>query len=377
MYAADKSFNFEKVKNDFSEFSSDALFFIFINKEKSFWLSHLSQISKEFSNCSFIGATTAGQILDEFIYDTKCIITAIKFKTGKFLVKTFTDIDAKSSFKIGQDIAEFGNGTNYKSALIFTEGLNINGSQLVEGINSLNKELIYAGGLAADGPHFKETFIFSNDKFMKDAISIVYFDKNIEFTTSSAGGWCSFGFERKVTKSKDNIIYEIDNKPAINLYKDYFGHNNPLSPSDGLHFPICLSSDQKDHSPETVRTLLAIDESKGSLTFAGDIEEGSRIKLMKYSRVELINAAQELYDSEIKKIKSIEGDAYAFIVSCFGRRLVMGQSTEEEFAITKPNFNIHRGGFYSYGEISYSAEEKRCLLYNQTFTLNLIWEKKS
>ncbi|MGZ3789532.1 MAG: FIST signal transduction protein [Bacteriovorax sp.] len=376
IYRAENSFDLKKLKEDFFEFNSDdSLFFVFINREREFWRSHLQQLSKEFPSCTIVGATTAGQIGDEFIYDSECVITAIKFQKAKFQVKAFENISANSSFEIGTQIAKVGNDLNFKSALIISEGLNINGSKLVEGINSINKGLTFSGGLSGDGADFKETLVFTEDKFLSNSLVVIFFDEFVGFSASCAGGWKSFGIERTVTKSENNIVYEIDGRPAINLYKEYLGNKSTLLPSYGLHFPICLTSKINNVEAELVRTLLGVDEENGSLIFAGDVNQGTVIKLMKSSTRELISAAQELYKKEIDKMIDINGDALSFVVSCFGRRLVMGQNTEEEFVLSPQDFKVVQAGFYSYGEISGSLIEKKCSLHNQTFTLTLMWEK--
>jgi hypothetical protein len=376
IYQADNTFSLDKVMLDFSEFTNDSLFFIFINKERSFWIEHLTLISAKFPSSSFVGATSAGQIGGEFIYDNECVITALKFKKAKFFLKTFEHVSSESSFDIGKQIAMLGNEHDVHSALIFSEGLNINGTKLSEGINLTNKKIVYSGGLSGDGSDFKETLVFTKDKFIPNAIAVVYFDKNVEFRTSAAGGWTSFGIERRVTKSHNNIVYEIDEKPAINLYNDYLGSKAKLLPSYGLHFPICLTSKNNNAETELVRTLLAIDEVAGSLTFAGDVNEGCEIKLMKSTTKDLIHSAQSLFAEKLLEINNLEGDVFSFLVSCVGRRLVMGQNTEEEFVLPPLPFEVIRTGYYSYGELSKSIKENKCSLHNQTFTLTLIWEKR-
>ncbi|MDD4975286.1 MAG: FIST N-terminal domain-containing protein [Bacteriovorax sp.] len=375
IYRPNNSFHLERLKTDFMEFNSDSLFFVFINKERDFWKNHLQQLSKEFPNCSIVGATTSGHIGDEFIYDSECVITAIKFNKAKFLVKTFEKISSSSSFEVGMQIAKVGNELNFKSGFIISEGLNVNGSKLVEGINSTNNRMIFSGGLSGDGADFKETLVFTKDKFISNSLVVIFFDEFVSFSASCAGGWKSFGIERTVTKSENNIVYEIDGRPAINLYKEYLGNKSTLLPSYGLHFPICLTSKINNVESELVRTLLGVDEPNGSLIFAGDVNEGAMIKLMKSSTRELINAAQEMYKKEIDKMTDINGDALSLIVSCLGRRLVMGQNTEEEFVLSPRGFTVVQAGFYSYGEISESLTEKKCSLHNQTFSLTLIWEK--
>ena len=188
------------------------------------------------------------------------------------------------------------------------------------------------------------------------------------------GGWDSFGIERLVSKSENNILYELDGKPALALYKSFLGeqYSNEL-PASGLLFPLNLRITQGDDP--IVRTILAVNEENQSLTFAGDIPVGSYVRLMKANFDRLIDGAVGAAKSTLTNENNNNPDL-AILISCVGRKLVLKQLIEEELEGVKeilgPNTTLC--GFYSYGEISPFSKDAKCELHNQTMTITTFKE---
>jgi hypothetical protein len=171
------------------------------------------------------------------------------------------------------------------------------------------------------------------------------------------------------------VLYEIDNQPALELYKSFLGDNAEQLPASGLLFPLSLRT-KEDEQP-VVRTILSVNELDQSITFAGDLPEGSYVRLMKANTDRLIQGAVKA--AEISKV-GLAGNtaALAIMVSCVGRKLVLKQLVEEE--IEGANELIGNQcvttGFYSYGEISPFSENRACELHNQTMTITTLFEKE-
>jgi hypothetical protein len=189
----------------------------------------------------------------------------------------------------------------------------------------------------------------------------------------SKGGWDQFGPERVVTRSKGNVLYELDHKPSLQLYKEYLGERASGLPATGLLFPLSIrvgaTSDKR-----LVRTILAVDEDTQSLTFAGDIPEGAFAQLMHANFDRLIQGASDASSSVQSNVHG-SSDTLAVAISCVGRRLVLGERAEEETEATLDALPpcTQQIGFYSYGELSPYATG-RCDLHNQTMTLTTISE---
>jgi hypothetical protein len=238
--------------------------------------------------------------------------------------------------------------------------------------DALPQDTIIAGGLAADGDRFVRTWVLVNGKPVGAHVVAVALTGPLEIGAGSQGGWDTFGPERRVTRSEGNVLYELDGKPALALYKDYLGELASGLPATALRFPLSIRAERGDKAA-IVRTVLAIDEKAQSMTFAGDIPNGWRAQLMRSNHDRLIAGAMRAA-SEANTSTSYE-PALALAISCVGRRLVLGARTEEETeaALDALPPGSHQIGFYAYGEISH-AGRAACELHNQTMTLTTIRE---
>ena len=282
--------------------------------------------------------------------------------------------DIESSFEAGKNLVYQLPKENLKLIFVLSDGGKVNGSELVKGLNfDLNKEVLITGGLAGDGAKFEHTFVGLNAIPQSgNIVAIGFYGEKIQLSHGSLGGWESFGLEREVTKSKSNVLYEIDHKNALDLYKTYLGKYAKDLPGSALFFPLSLTLSGKEES--IVRTILSIDEKTQSLTFAGDIPEGSKVKLMKANFDRLIDASSDA--ASICLAINERTPKLAILISCVGRKLVLGNRISEEVEAIREIFGSKTAltGFYSYGEISPLKPFTDCELHNQTMTITCIDE---
>jgi len=357
--------------------SANTLIIFFGTSKQELIQKPLDEIKKTFPNSVLIGSSTAGEISMDEIHEDSVVVAILKFQNTKIKLTTESIQSAKDSFLAGEKIASTLKADDLKNIFILSDGLNVNGSQLTHGLNSvLGDSVVISGGLAGDGDRFESTWTIKDAKAQSHTISGVgFYGEQIQLGHGFKGGWDKFGIQRRVTKSVDNILYELDNKPALDIYKKYLGEKAKELPASGLLFPLEIQED-KEAATKTVRTILAINEDEKSITFAGDIPEGSFVSLMKANHDRLIegafNASQKVdlstYDGE---------DILSIAISCIGRKLVLKQRVEDELEATLENLppKTKQIGFYSYGEISPKDSTGQCDLHNQTMTLTLIWEK--
>jgi hypothetical protein len=187
----------------------------------------------------------------------------------------------------------------------------------------------------------------------------------------SRGGWDIFGPERVITRASGNVLYELDHRPALALYKQYLGDRAAGLPATALLFPLSVRASPREEP--RVRTILGVNEEENSLIFAGDVPQGSLAQLMRANFDRLIDGA-----GSAARLASVgtaaNGQELAIAVSCVGRRLVLGERAEEEVEAAAHVLSAAKlVGFYSYGEISPFASG-RCELHNQTMTLTRVWE---
>jgi len=374
-----KYYTFSKKWNEVFDTSLDSkqtLVLIFGSSDKELVKKPLQELSDAFKNSIIIGASTAGEILMDEIVEDSLVVTVLKFKTTQIALAIQEIKKVEDSFIIGKNLADKLNKKDLKSIFILSDGLNINGSKLTNAFNSvIDSNIVVSGGLASDKGNFLSTWIIVNGEATTHYVSAIgLYGENIRVGYGSHAGWDILGIQKKVTKSTDNIVYTIDNKPILDIYKSYLGEKAKDLPASGLLFPlgICPDTTKEDI---VVRTVLGIDEEKKSITFAGDIPEGTTVCLMKSNNDKLISAALDA-SSEVN-LQDYKNEAILNIaISCIGRKLVLKQRVEEEIEATLENLpkNTLQVGFYSYGEISPTGL-KSCDLHNQTMTVTTIWEK--
>lgn len=316
--------------------------------------------------------STSGEIMDVHVNDGTISLIAIKFektlvKTGSVNIETYSN-----SFEAGCALAKQINPTNLKNVLVISDGQLVNGTDLVNGLQSIFPETtIITGGLAGDGAHFSSTLVGLNKTPTEGMIVAVGFYGSLMVTYGSVGGWDSFGPERIITKSKANILLELDGKPALDIYKKYLGDQAKDLPGSALLYPLSIRV--KDSDDYLVRTILNINEEEKSLTFAGNMPEGNYARLMKANFDRLIEGSSDAAQNSLQT----NTPELAILISCVGRKLVLDQRIEEEVEVVRAVYGNKTAitGFYSYGEIAPSFNFSKCELHNQTMTITTFSEE--
>ncbi|OGC81074.1 hypothetical protein A2943_02065 [Candidatus Adlerbacteria bacterium RIFCSPLOWO2_01_FULL_51_16] len=343
-----------------------------VKEEKTF-----SDVKGAYPNSHILMMSTAGEILDTSVSDGTLSLTAVNFqKTTLQFAEAKIDKSADSK-AVGQTLAQALPKEKLLHTMVFSDGLKANGTTLVEGIMSqLPPKVLVTGGLVGDGADFKHTYVGLDKTPTEGTIVLVgFYGDSLSVSYGSMGGWDVFGPERIITKSKENVLYELDQKPALALYKEYLGEKAKELPGSGLLFPLSLGISGKDGTVQVVRTLLAVNEADQSMTFAGDMPEGVKAQLMKANFERLVGGASGAA-SMIKKEEKATAEL-AILISCIGRKLVLKERIEEETEAIRQVFgpNTALAGFYSYGEISPGTPtSNQCQLHNQTMTITTFTE---
>ncbi len=348
------------------------LFLLFVSPDFNFKKEVLKSIKKEYPNATIIGCSTAGEISDVSVKDKTISLSAIQFEKVPFRKVSVQIKEAECSFESGKKIANELYNKDLKHVLIFSDGLNVNGADLVEGLKSKLTNVSITGGLAADGLNFNKTFVIDDENIVdKTIIGIGFYGDNLKVGCSSKGGWDSFGVERLVTKSDKSVLYELDGLPALPVLEKY---KKPFITTDGIsHLSYPLSVRQNENSHPVVRTIFGVNEENQSLICNGNIPEGSYVRIMKSNNDRLITGAE---NSAIAANKNQEESQLAILISCLGRRMVLKQLVEEEVEVIREVIGDRPciTGFYSYGEIAPFDEFSPCELHNQTMTITILSE---
>ena len=333
------------------------------------------RIRAMYPQAAILGCSTAGEIAGVRVYDGSVTLTAVGFAASRVALVSTAIEPGEDSAAVGARLAASIDTDGLRHLLVLSDGLKVNGTSLVQGLTAhLPPEVMVTGGLAGDGERFAETLILANAPARDGQVAALgFYGERLRFGWGSVGGWDIFGPKRLVTRSQGNILFELDGQPVLDLYKKYLGKHAAGLPASALLFP--LNVEQSDIPGRgLVRTVLSVNEADKSMTFAGDIQEGSHATLMCANFDRLVDGAAASAQHSLSV--SGAGADLAVCISCVGRKLILKQRVEDETEAVRDILGGHTmmTGFYSYGEISPLADTVRCELHNQTMTITTITE---
>jgi hypothetical protein len=330
-----------------------------------------------FPRAHVVGCSTGGQIRGADILDDDIAAIAMRFAKTRTRVEIHSVTGADDSRRCGSAIGESLDADDLAGIFVLSDGLHVNGSELVAGINSgIRRGVPLTGGLAGDGARFQHTLVGADCAPQDYRVAAVgFYGSAIRIGHGSAGGWEVFGPRRRITRSEGNVLYTLDGEAALNLYERYLGEEEALRlPGSALLFPLHV---YPPNQPEraVVRTVLSIDRSARSMTFAGDVPDGWTAQLMRGDLDRLTRGAAEAARQAVANVEH-QGNGVAILVSCIGRRLLLGQRITDEIEAVAAELGpkLIPLGFYSYGEISPHSVSGVCELHNQTMTVTTISE---
>jgi hypothetical protein len=326
-----------------------------------------------------VGCSTGGQIHGDDISDEEIVAVALQFAHTQVRLVHETIESRDASRACGVRLARQVAAVDLAGVFVLSDGLNVNGNELIAGITEvLGPDLLVTGGLAGDGTRLEQTLVGADGEPSSNRVAAIgFYGASFRIAHGCAGGWDVFGPRRKVTKSNGSVVAELDGEPPLDLYSRYLGEEEAAAmPGSGLAFPLRIH-DEAEPDRQIVRSVFAVDRSTRALTFAADIPEGCTAQLMRANFDSLAAGAGEAGRQARNALSGgIAGDKLAILVSCTGRRKVMGQRTQDELDAVAAELgeDVVRIGFYSYGEIAPPAASGRSELHNQTMTVTMIAE---
>ncbi len=336
----------------------------------------LDELRRTHPRAHLLGCSTAGEIRGTQVSDDSVAATAVRFDHTRVRAARVDLADHDSSYRAGAALAAAFEPQGLVHVFVLSDGLRVNGSELVKGlVEGLPGGVGLTGGLSGDGARFEQTVVALDGPPCAGSIAAVgFYGSHLQVGCGSMGGWDAFGPERLVTRSRGNVLYELDGRSALALYTEYLGEYAAGLPASGLLFPLSLRAAEGEAG--IVRTILAVDPAEGAMTFAGDVPEGSYARLMKANFERLIDGATGAARRSRERLGASPPEL-GILISCVGRKLVLKQRVEEEVE------GVHEvlghdallTGFYSYGEISPFTSTATCELHNQTMTITTLSER--
>ncbi len=335
-----------------------------------------STLKERYPTAQIIGCSTSGEITASGVYDDSLQITAILWEKTVQRVTHTKMSGMQNSFETAAGLAKQLKADSLKAVLVYSDGLNVNGSELLEGFKSVLGEIPIMGGMAGDGFNFSKTVQIFNETVGDGlVIAVGLYGNHLIAATGVGRGWKPYGPPRKVTKSEKNIVLELDGKPALPLYNLYIGaHSAKDLPGSGLKFPFAIIEEGK-RDIEKIRTLLAIDPKTNSLTFAGNVDEGETVRFCQSTHDRLVEGAGDAAHL-VKDNTNMNQTGLAVCVSCVGRKGVMADLVADEVKLVQQILGNQTAitGFYSYGEFAPRPDTSDSVLHNQTMTIGYLSE---
>ena len=338
-----------------------------------------STLKARYPVAQIVGCTTSGEIGPSGVNDDSIQITAIQWQKVMQRVAQAKIAGMQDSFDTGVGLAKQLKADSLRTVILISDGLNTNGSELLKGFQAILGEIPIIGGLAGDGGTFTKTLQLFNDAISSNmAIAIGLYGDALITSSGALGGWKPYGPPRSVTKSEKNVVYELDGKPALPLYRMYIGEAFARGlPGTGLRFPLAVIEEGK-RDVEKIRTLGGFSTADNSLTFFGNVEEGSTVRLCQTNHGRLVEgagAAANLVLDGLNQNKTNQ-TGLALCVSCVGRKGVMAEQVGDEVKLVRqilgPQTTVT--GFYSYGELAPRPNTNDSVLHNQTMTIGYLSE---
>jgi len=333
-----------------------------------------NELTRRHPGAIVLGCSTGGEIHGSDVLDESLSVTSLAFERTRLSSAEAVIADADDSFDAGKTVGQSLAAHDLKIIFILSDGTRVNGSELIRGVRAgASNDVVITGGLAGDGPRFGTTYVGLNDTPAPGRVAAVgFYGDALAFGHGSAGGWDVFGPERRITRSRGNVLFELDGKPALDLYKHYLGEDAERLPGSALLFPLKVFPADR-HAEALTRTIVAVDEEARAMTFAGDMPQGYSAQLMRGNFDRLVEGAA---DAAHQAALPPGGDRVAVLVSCIGRKLLLGQRICEEVEAVQEVFGDGTAltGFYSYGEVSPRAAAHCAELHNQTMTITVFGE---
>jgi hypothetical protein len=353
-----------------------ALVLVFGDRDALSDPARFTEVRERHPHARIVCCSTSGEIVGGRVCDGSITATAVAFDSTRVVVADLHIAEHQGSYEAGRSIISELPSEGLVHVFVISDGQKVNGSELVQGMTSLLQSPVsLTGGLAGDGTRFQRTLVGLDEPPGEgNVVAVGLYGDRLKVGYGSMGGWDSFGPDRVITRAEGNVLYELDGQSALSLYKKYLGDLAADLPGLALLFPLSIRTE--DGGTPVVRTILSVNEVDKSMTFAGDMPVGAYARLLKANVDRLIDGAS-VAASESRETIGTSAPDLAVLISCVGRKVVLGQRTEEEVESVREVLGDRTAiaGFYSYGEISPFTASTRCELHNQTMTITTFSER--
>ena len=337
----------------------------------------LNSISETFTkyNIDLIGGTSAGEICDKEIYDNSIVVLVMDMDKTCYRTHLVTTTD-QSTYQIAHQTGVLAKESfEHPGIIVLSGGMTVDGEQIVFGMkDAMKREFPLFGGLAGANANSTDTFIFNNEQFSNSGIlSLIVDTDKIEIKGMATSGWEAIGNINTITKSKGNVLYSINNEPALDVFIKYFGYFNNANVKEELlntlsgQYPLQII---RDGDNRILRAPVMANEEERTLILAGGVKEGDKFKFSIAPGFEVIDQTLQ----EFGTFKETTPADAMILFSCKGRHAAFGPMLEDEVRGISDYWNTPMIGFMTYGEIG-PTKNGTCEFHNETCSLVTFKEK--
>jgi len=338
-------------------------------------LAKIGSVLSTFS-VEVFGCTTAGEICNHGIESNSISMLFMDMKKEHYRLH-YLERGNSTLFQTAHEVGRTAASTfNNPALILLSGGVAIDAEQIVFGVkDALQREIPMYGGLAGDDMKFEATYIFTNNKQTDNGLLALIIDNDkISIEGQATSGWEPMGVVNIITKAKGNVVYSINDKPALDVFVRYFGlYDNSSSEAKLLsslsgQYPLQII---RENGYSILRSPLIGNEEERTLTLGGSVREGDKFRFSISPGLEVIDQTV----NEFKELNQSVPEADALILfSCIGRHAAFGPLLEDEIDGIYSHWNTPMIGFMTYGEIG-NTKSGVCEFHNETCALVIINEK--
>ncbi len=297
------------------------------------------------------GATTSGEFTDKEIGEGSAVIMLLDLSPAYFKIE-YRETRDSSAYEVAKQVGEKGKKIFSNPAFIIASGwLHTDGVQIIKGIeDGIAGDPVVFGGMAGDDLTLADPVVFTNDQHSTTGlVSIIIDQDKVNVSGVATCGWKAIGISKTITKSENNIVYTIDDKPALDIVMKYLGlslDSQPITSTVfnlGAYYPLQL---EREGAPPVMRTAMLGNTEDHSLICAGPVPQGSKVRFSLPPDFDIIDTVVD----ECTEVKDQQDADAVIMFSCVSRYLSFGVMTSEEIERVKNVWNAPFIGFFSYGE---------------------------
>lgn len=325
-------------------------------------LELLEYLSHRLPHAHIIGTSTDGEIIDSSIQDNSVVLSFTLFESTS--ISSIAITLEEGSFEAGKRLAIEANEFGAQAIIIFTNPFETNGDLFMEGFSKYANNVVLAGGMAGDNGRFESAYaILGSNVYHQEAVAVLIKGDRLRVNNGYSFDWLPIGPTFTVTHSIGNRIYTLDDKPILDVYRDYLGDSvADTLPSVGVAFPIVFEKEGK-----WIGRAPLVEFEDGALGFGGSIPEGSKVQFGIGNANLILEASRETFNSCLT-----QSPESIFVYSCMARRRFLGDSIGMETASLSTIAPV--SGFFTYGEFFTDQKSKQSALLNETMSFLILSE---